>query len=129
MVCADDEADEKSSSGKRQEEIASRFDMSQIPVLDPDMSGRPLQERSEQEVDALNSPMTLQKSQTDFVDKWSQEISSKLLCGWMLLDEVCVRAAGGCHGDLPLLKDLAGQVSRVEASGCEIMLMNTRELS
>lgn len=95
--------------------------MSQIPMLDPDMSGKlegegqsgQNQERVSgkiEEKDMLNCPVTLNKTDTDFVEKWSQQISSKLLQGWMLLDEVCVRSAGGCRGDLPLVKDLAGQV-------------------
>jgi hypothetical protein len=88
-------------------------------MLDPDMSGRLLVEKTEQQKqqeqgagrDHLDRVTTLQKADTDFVDKWSQQISSKLLLGWRLLDEVCVRAAGGCSGDLPLVKDLAGEVS------------------
>lgn len=119
-----EEAQEKSSPNKEQKGekergvsfSSNRFDMSQIPMLDPDMSGRPLLERSSQgqEEDMLNSPITLQKVDTDFVDKWSHEISTKLLCGWKLLDEVCVRSAGGCFGDLPLVKDLNGEVSECE---------------
>jgi hypothetical protein len=96
--------------------------MSGIPMLDPDMSGTLFvdnqkqhkvnnDKESEEEFDMLDSSITLDKSATDFVEKWSQHISSKLLMGWMLLDEVCVRAEGGCYGDLPLVKDLAGQVS------------------
>jgi hypothetical protein len=95
--------------------------MDKIPMLDPDMSGKPMKEPTEQSLsiakqDKLEKSVTLNKSDTDFVDKWSQQISTKLMCGWKLLDEVCERAAGGCYGDLPLVQDLSGEVIKFTSS-------------
>ena len=46
----------------------------------------------------------------DSLEKWSQAISTKLLQGFLLLDEVCLRKESGCNGDLPLLQDTMGEV-------------------
>jgi hypothetical protein len=98
--------------------LSSQFDMLQIPMLDPDMSGRLLDSsderkrgENEEENNVLNQCIPLDQEESEFVDKWSKQISTKLLCGWVLLDEVCERSGGGCHGDLPLLRDLHGEVS------------------
>jgi uncharacterized Zn finger protein (UPF0148 family) len=47
-----------------------------------------------------------------FLNKASNEISKKLMLGWSLLSEVCTKT---CHGDVPLMKDLAGNVSNTIA--------------
>ena len=47
------------------------------------------------------------KQSKELLEKASNEISKKLLCGWSLLSEVC---SGTCNGDVPLMKDLNGNV-------------------
>ena len=78
-------------------------------MLDPDMSGKLLKDKDKDKHVVNEDKFSVDNS---FVEKWSHEISSKLLCGWVLLDEACERAASGCNGDLPLLRDLSGEVSK-----------------
>ena len=58
------------------------------------------------ELDQMELETTV-KSNSEFLNKASNEISKKLLLGWSLLSEECTRT---CNGDVPLMKDLEGNV-------------------
>lgn len=58
----------------------------------------------------LTNNLIKSQQNAELLDKASNEISKKLLCGWSLLSEVC---NGACNGNVPLMSDLNGNVSNL----------------
>lgn len=104
----DSEISHSEPTSQPKHSLVSKFDMDQIPTLDPDTGDIAIVSKV-QHCDDNSTNDATELPELDSLEKWSQAISTKLLQGFLLLDEVCLRKESGCNGDLPLLQDTMGE--------------------